>query len=308
MAKIAVDHQQAGARPAVGGSATSEPVHRVLARGAEWSVRDIICSSGPQDHPFEEQHSQVSIAIVVAGTFQYRTGNGSGRVGELMTPGSLLLGNAGQYFECGHEHGTGDRCISFHFAPEYFQRIAADAGVGRGEREFRTLRLPALRKLSPLIARACAEFRNSGGADNLTSGILWEELGIQLAASAVRISNGSERNEGSALPSVTARVTRAVRMIEKQYQSELTVRRLAREAGLSPYHFLRTFEQLTDMTPHQYLRRTRLRQAAIRLSTERAKVLDIALDCGFGDMSNFDRAFRNEFGLSPRQFRRQQLQ
>jgi len=78
---------------------------------------------------------------------------------------------------------------------------------------------------------------------------------------------------------------------------------LAREAGLSPYHFLRTFERLTGITPHQYVRRARLRDAASRLAAEREKVLDIALDCGFGDVSNFNRAFRSEFGVSPLAFR-----
>jgi len=37
---------------------------------------------------------------------------------------------------------------------------------------------------------------------------------------------------------------------------------------------------------------------------EPAKILDIALDSGFADLSNFNRAFRTEFGLSPRAYRR----
>jgi AraC-like DNA-binding protein len=51
------------------------------------------------------------------------------------------------------------------------------------------------------------------------------------------------------------------------------------------------------------VRRARLREAATRLLTERGKVLDVALDSGFGDVSNFNRAFRAEFGVSPRMFR-----
>jgi AraC-like DNA-binding protein len=47
-----------------------------------------------------------------------------------------------------------------------------------------------------------------------------------------------------------------------------------------------------------------LREAAIRLSAESGKVLDIALDSGFGDVSNFNRAFRSEFGTSPGVYRR----
>jgi len=51
--------------------------------------------------------------------------------------------------------------------------------------------------------------------------------------------------------------------------------------------------------------RTRLREAALRLASESDKILDVALDSGFGDVSNFNRAFRSEFGMSPRAFRAQ---
>jgi AraC-like DNA-binding protein len=81
-------------------------------------------------------------------------------------------------------------------------------------------------------------------------------------------------------------------VVEDSPDSGLTLRRLAQEAGLSPYHFLWTFERLTGLTPHPYVIRARLREAAIRLATERAGALDVALDCGFGDLSNFYRAFR----------------
>jgi transcriptional regulator GlxA family with amidase domain len=47
----------------------------------------------------------------------------------------------------------------------------------------------------------------------------------------------------------------------------------------------------------------RLRQAAVRLRTESAKILDIAYDSGFGDISNFNQSFRAEFRVSPRVYR-----
>jgi AraC family transcriptional regulator len=104
-------------------------------------------------------------------------------------------------------------------------------------------------------------------------------------------------------PSAVARVTRVIRRIEQCFDTSLTLGTLAREAGLSPYHFLRTFERLTGLTPHQYLLRSRLREAATRLAAEPSKISDIALDCGFSDLSNFNRAFRAEYGMSPRGFR-----
>ncbi|MGI8745236.1 MAG: helix-turn-helix domain-containing protein [Bryobacteraceae bacterium] len=281
------------ARRAVAG-ASGHLTTRVLAQGDGWIVQDVVCTCGPQDRPFEERHSRVSIAIVVAGSFQY----GSAGARELMTPGSLLLGNAGQCFECGHEHGSGDRCLSFQYAPDYFETLAADAGARGSKWDFRVLRLPPLRALASLVARACAALAAGAGAP-------WEELNVQLAAQSVQQVKGLSPGLGTVPASALARVTRAVRMIERNPSAELGIGTLARESGLSPYHFLRTFDHLTGMTPHQYIVRSRLREAATRLSTETSKVLDVALDCGFADLSNFNRAFRIEFGMNPRAYRRQ---
>jgi AraC-like DNA-binding protein len=320
LAKIAVELEQALARRAATGAAACHPTCRILARGEGWVVEDLICASGPQDPIFEERHGNVSIAMVLAGTFQYRgsacqgsanggsakrgsvkSGSANGAIrNELMTPGSLLLGNAGQSFEVGHEHAAGDRCLSFQFAPEYFERIASDAGMKKSERGFRVLRLPPLRELSSLIARARAGLEYSADTP-------WEELSIELAAATVRVERGISSRGENAPPSAMARVTRSIRAIERRPDGALGLGSLAREAGLSPYHFLRTFERLTGITPHQYVRRARLRDAASRLAAEREKVLDIAYDCGFGDVSNFNRAFRGEFGLSPLAWRARRL-
>ena len=171
--------------------------------------------------------------------------------------------------------------------------------VRKGERGFRVLRLPPLRELSSLIARARAGLEYSADTP-------WEELSVELAAATVRVERGISSRAENAPPSAIARVTRSVRAIERRPDGALGLGSLAREAGLSPYHFLRTFERLTGITPHQYVRRARLRDAASRLAAEREKVLDIAYDCGFGDVSNFNRAFRNEFGVSPKNFRQLQ--
>jgi len=253
-------------------------------------VEDLVCTCGPRDRAFEEQHQQASVAVVVAGSFQYR----SGRACELMTPGTVLLGNAGQWFECGHEHGNGDRCVSFHYSPEYFERIAAVAGVRK--LEFGGLRIPAVREVSGLVARVC---RGIAGLSEMN----WEELAVQLGARALELANDGKRPNEDAAASTLARVTRSVRAIERA-EGALSLAVMARVAGLSPYHFLRTFERLTGVTPHRYVRRMRLREAAVRLTREKAKVLDIAFDCGFGDVSNFNRAFLEEYGMSPRRYRK----
>ena len=291
MAKIALALEAALARRKEAGT-PGRTTPRIIARGDGWTVADVVCTSGPQDRPFEERHTHFTIAIVLAGGFQYRSARGRG----LMTSGSLMLGNEGDCFVCGHQHGEGDRCVSFWYAADYFERLAADAGARGRPAAFSVPRLPPLPMLSPLVARA--------GAGAIGAGVPWEELAVTLAASTVKAAAGISSNQDRFPPNTEARVARAVRAIDRYPSAPLTLGHLARQAGLSPYHFLRTFERVTGITPHQYVRRARLREAGTRLVAEPGKVLDLALDSGFGDVSNFNRAFRAEFGMSPIAFRR----
>jgi AraC-like DNA-binding protein len=131
----------------------------------------------------------------------------------------------------------------------------------------------------------------------------WEEMAVRLATRVVRLTARIPPGPRALLPGAAARVTRTIRSIEQQPGAGLTLNQLARLAGLSPYHFLRIFQGLTGITPHQYVMRSRLREAALRLRAAPDRVLDVALDSGFGDVSNFNRAFRTEFGVTPTRFR-----
>ena len=273
----------------------------LIAEGRGWKAQDIICSSGPEDRPFEERHAWASVAVVLSGSFSY--GNELGR--NLLTPGSLLLGGAGSCFTCGHEHGEGDRCLAFHFEPSFFEEIAAAAGARR--MDFRLNSLPALRSLSPLVARSVVAAQEHGSAAlPATVGVLptsFEELALQLAGAALTESAGhrpqsiSRRDE--------RRVGAVARFMEERFSEPCSLGDLARLAGLSPFHFLRVFRATTGLTPHQHLLRTRLRAAANHLARSDAPVTDIALAIGFEDLSNFTRTFRAEYRLSPLQYRAQ---
>lgn len=285
MSKIAVEAKQ-----------TQPPVARRLAAGQGWAASEVVCTAGPSDRPFEEKHCQTSIAVVLGGTFQYRTTTGK----QLMTPGSVLLGNPGDSFCCGHEHGVGDRCFAVSYAPEFFESFAGDTyrsgGCGPTGR-FALPRIPPLRDLAGLAANAERLLTQDEGPT------AYEEIAIQLAASAIQLEQGLALPNNIPPPSALARVTRVVRFIEHEPHAPHNIEALARLGGLSPYHFLRSFQEVTGVTPHQYMLRLRLRRAAIRLKAECTELLTIALDCGFADASHFSRAFRTEFGVTPSAYR-----
>jgi len=72
---------------------------------------------------------------------------------------------------------------------------------------------------------------------------------------------------------------------------------------MSPYHFLRTFRQVVGVTPHQFILRTRLNRAAVRLRRSSESVSTIAFEAGFNDLSTFNRRFRRVMGASPSAYR-----
>lgn len=263
----------------------------VLASGRGWSVRDVVCTAGPDDRPFEERHASVCIAAVMRGTFQYRTAHGTA----MLAPGALLLGNAGACFECGHEHGVGDRCLSFQFAPDYFEDIV---GAVRGARRvaFTVPRLAPSASLVPLIAAA-----------ETADALELEEVALRLAGgvAATLASTASPARAPSRRD--TRRIGEAVRRIEAQAHQSITLTALARGAAMSPYHFLRTFRGVVGITPHQFVLGQRLRRTAVQLRQSDRSVTTIAYDAGFNDLATFNRRFRRIMGVTPTAYRLERL-
>jgi AraC family transcriptional regulator len=260
---------------------------RMLAAGEGWRAVDYVCTCGPSDRTFEEQHTLASVSLVLAGTFGCRSRHGK----SLLSAGSLFLGGVGQTYECSHRHGEGDRCLSFQFEPEAFEQLAHDAGAKYAA--FDRNGLPPLRAFAPLAARAQAAMQQPNEL---------EEIAYALAGAAVR-ATGESRSRAPAASRHHDRIARVLRHLAARVAEQHTIADLARMACISPYHFLRTFKQVTGVTPHQWLLRARLREAAQRLATSRERITNIALDVGFEDLSNFVRSFRAEFGVSPRGYR-----
>lgn len=90
--------------------------------------------------------------------------------------------------------------------------------------------------------------------------------------------------------------------IEAHLEQEITLSHLAKESLYSPWYSRRLFQTCTGSTPAEYIRRLRLSKSARRLKNERCRVIDAALDLGFGSVDGYQRAFYKEFGCNPGEY------
>lgn len=250
------------------------------------SVVDYRCTLGPADQPFPEVHRCFSLAYVRKGSFGCRTG---GRTFELVA-GSILVGHPGNEYTCSHEHHVcGDECLSFQFTSDLVEPLGA----------MKAWRVGAMPPLASLIivgelAQAAVEKKSDLSLD---------EIGMMLAARFAAAASG-ESNRQDLSARERRRAVEAALWISEHAPEPIDLAAIARLSGLSPFHFLRSFAKTIGVTPHQYLVRCRLQQAAQLLAERERAITDIALDCGFNDLSNFIRTFRRAAGMSPRAFRR----
>ena len=91
--------------------------------------------------------------------------------------------------------------------------------------------------------------------------------------------------------------------IEGHLEETISIKALARIAGLSMYHFARAFKQSEGLTPHDYLVQRRVRRAQELLASTDLPLSEIALASGFSDQSHCARRFREHVGITPSSYR-----
>ena len=83
-----------------------------------------------------------------------------------------------------------------------------------------------------------------------------------------------------------------------------TIKELARELRISPFHFIRQFEALFGLTPHQYRIQVRLDRAKHLLATQRRSVTAVCMEVGFSSLGSFSALFTRRVGETPSAYRR----
>jgi AraC family transcriptional regulator len=253
-----------------------------LCAGEALSVHAYRCTAGPADKPFVEVHRAHSLSYVRGGSFGCRT---LGAEHEFVT-GAVMVGRPGQEYMATHEHHEcGDECLSIMVSQEFAERLFPEDSVSS---------VPPLAEVMVAgeLVQAAAEGRSDVAVD---------EAALIFAHRIKRIT--SKKNIPSqASEADRRRAVEAALWLEENAAEPVGLEDAARQVALSPFRFLRIFRSVTGVTPHQYLVRLRLRRAAKLLAEGEMPVTEVALEVGFGDLSNFVRTFGRAAGVSPARF------
>ena len=167
------------------------------------------------------------------------------------------------------------------------------------ERQFALMRLHGaqqerLRRLLTSLEQALGE---RAFAADLLSRTCFLQLLIHLNRAMVRDRTDRDQSASQYDP----KIAQALSYINDHLDGELSVDALAQRVFTSKYHFMRRFKELTGCSVHQYVTQKRLLSAAGLLRSGVSAQAACAR-CGFQDYSTFHRAFRRQFGATPRDF------
>jgi len=155
-----------------------------------------------------------------------------------------------------------------------------------------------LRRLIEVLLREKREGFQSGS-------LFLDGVATALASYLVRhysIAPSVERNSAGGMAPSTLR--RCIEFMEAHLERDLRLSELAREAGISAPHFIRSFRQSTGKTPYQLLLHRRVERAQILMRDHRTSLTGVALASGFADQHHLARVFRRITGVTPTNYRR----
>jgi AraC family transcriptional regulator len=156
--------------------------------------------------------------------------------------------------------------------------------------------------ISQLMSLLAAEAETGGTYGKLYTDSLSYALATRFHYVA-RARKLQESSKDSRLPRRILR--RVIERMQSDFSVNLDLETLATESGYSRAHFLRMFRAATGKTPHQYLLDLRLDEVQRRMRDPDERLIDIATECGFCSHSHLSKVFRQRFGVTPSEYRRQ---
>src|SRR5580704_19403483 len=178
--------------------------------------------------------------------------------------------------------------------------LLASSDGAYGEVELRYSRKFADARLSAMVAAVRAEMIAGFPSGRLFLDSIEQAMAVALVnGHAVRHRPVQMYKGGLG----SARLRRIKELIHAKIEDELSLDEMAESVGLSTAHFARMFRKSTGQTPHQFVLRQRIERAKAMLRAPNARVLDVAVACGFKTQQHFAQVFRDVCRVSPTEYR-----
>src|ERR1700758_45130 len=169
-----------------------------------------------------------------------------------------------------------------------------------GEVELRPSRKFADPRLSALVAAARAEMVAGFPSGRLFLDSVEQAMAVALVKDhAVRHRPVQIYRGGLG----SARLRRIRELVDVKMEDDLSLDEMAESVGLSTAHFARMFRKSTGESPHKFVRRKKIERAKTMLQAPDARVLDVAVACGFKTQQHFAQVFREACKVSPTEYR-----
>ncbi len=169
-----------------------------------------------------------------------------------------------------------------------------------GEVELHPHRKFADSRLGALVAAVHAEMVAGFPNGRLFLDSIEQAMAVALVSGHAVTQRPLQLSRGGLGP---ARLRRIREFVDAKMEDELSLDEMAQSVGLSTAHFARMFRKSTGETPHQFVLRQRLERAKAMLRAPDARVLDVAVACGFKTQQHFAQVFRDVCGVSPTGYR-----
>ncbi len=154
-------------------------------------------------------------------------------------------------------------------------------------------------RLIGLFNDVIAEFENTGAYKE--AGIKAAIMDFMLYLARNYTDDGAKKKDSKTLHHMRM----AIGYINSHISERITADEVAREIGLSKYHFLREFKKITNMTLVEFINGMRCEKARTMLREENTPIGEISTLCGFENGSYFNKIFKNETGMSMSEYRRE---
>ena len=178
--------------------------------------------------------------------------------------------------------------------------LTAAADESNGEIELHPHRKFADSRLGALVTAVHAEMVAGFPSGRLFLDSIEQAMAVALVSGQAVSHRPVRVSRGGLGP---ARLRRITDLVHARLEDELGLYELAQSVGLSTAHFARMFRKSTGETPHQFVLRRRLERAKAMLRAPDARILDVAVACGFKTQQHFAQVFRDVCGVSPTRYR-----